>query len=86
MNLSDTEQQIKLGGGAKAIARQHEKNRLTARERIDKLLDKPEDGFDPHTYWLELGLWGAQGMYAEAEPFWRRAGRTHSARQVIFLH
>lgn len=29
-----------LGGGEKAIAKQHEKNKLTARERIDLLLDK----------------------------------------------
>jgi len=57
MNLSDQEAQIKLGGGAKAIARQHEKNRLTARERIDKLCD-------PGTF-FELGLWAAHGMYAE---------------------
>ncbi len=57
MNLSDQEAQIKLGGGAKAVARQHEKNRLTARERIDKLCD-------PGTF-FELGLWAAHGMYAE---------------------
>ena len=29
-----------LGGGEKAIAKQHEKNKLTARELIDLLLDK----------------------------------------------
>jgi acetyl-CoA carboxylase carboxyltransferase component len=57
MTLSDIEAQIKLGGGAKAIARQHEKNRLTARERVDKLCD-------PGTF-FELGLWAAHGMYAE---------------------
>lgn len=57
MTLSDQETQIKLGGGAKAIARQHEKNRLTARERIDNLCD-------PGTF-FELGLWAAHGMYAE---------------------
>ncbi|MCU0703663.1 MAG: acyl-CoA carboxylase subunit beta [Fimbriiglobus sp.] len=55
MNLSDQEAQIRLGGGAKAIARQHEKNRLTARERIDRLC----------TDFFELGLWAAHGMYAE---------------------
>jgi acetyl-CoA carboxylase carboxyltransferase component len=49
---------IKEGGGAKAIARQHEKNRLTARERIARLLD-------PHTECFELGLWAAWGMYQE---------------------
>jgi acetyl-CoA carboxylase carboxyltransferase component len=57
MNLSELEQQIRLGGGAKAVARQHEKGRLTARERIDKLCD-------PGTF-FELGLWAAWGMYAE---------------------
>ncbi len=57
MTLTEQEAQIKLGGGAKAVARQHEKNRLTARERIDKLCD-------PTTF-FELGLWAAHGMYAE---------------------
>jgi acetyl-CoA carboxylase carboxyltransferase component len=31
---------IKLGGGKKAIDKQHEKNKLTPRERIEFLLDK----------------------------------------------
>ncbi len=52
------ESQIRLGGGPAAIERQHEKGRLTARERIAKLLD-------PDTAWLELGLWAAFEMYAE---------------------
>jgi len=52
------ERQIRLGGGHKAIDRQHEKGRLTARERIDKLVDRPES-------FVELGLWSAFGMYAE---------------------
>jgi 3-methylcrotonyl-CoA carboxylase beta subunit len=56
--LPAEEARIRLGGGAKAIDRQHEKNRLTARERISKLLD-------PETHWFELGLWAAWGMYAE---------------------
>src|SRR5207245_5031764 len=46
------------GGGPKAIARQHEKGRLTARERIAQLLD-------PQTPFFELGLWAAWGMYQE---------------------
>lgn len=49
---------IRLGGGEKAIERQHEKNRLTARERIDRLID-------PGTGFQELGLWAAFGMYRE---------------------
>lgn len=50
--------EIKLGGGAKAINRQHSKHRLTARERIAKLVD-------PDTDFLELSLWAAWEMYPE---------------------
>jgi len=49
---------IHAGGGAKAIERQHAKGRLTARERIARLLD-------PHTEFFELNLWAAHEMYAE---------------------
>jgi acetyl-CoA carboxylase carboxyltransferase component len=49
---------IRLGGGAKAIDRQHEKERLTARERVARLLD-------PDASWFELGLWAGWGMYKE---------------------
>jgi 3-methylcrotonyl-CoA carboxylase beta subunit len=49
---------IRQGGGTKAIARQHEKNRLTARERIAQLID-------PGTPFFELGLWAAWGMYQD---------------------
>src|SRR5438552_5981860 len=49
---------IMEGGGGKAIARQHDKGRLTARERIARLLD-------PHAHLFELGLWAAWGMYQE---------------------
>jgi len=48
------------GGGAKAIARQHEKGRLTARERIALLAD-------PDTF-FELGLYAAHGMYETILP------------------
>jgi 3-methylcrotonyl-CoA carboxylase beta subunit len=49
---------LQQGGGLKAIARQHEKGRLTARERIAGLLD-------PHAPFFELGLWAAWNMYQE---------------------
>jgi len=52
------EDEIRLGGGAKAAAAQHAKRRLTVRERIALLLD--ED-----TELVELGLWAAHGMYVE---------------------
>ena len=52
------ERDIRLGGGVKAIDRQHAKNRLTARERIERLVDSPET-------FQEYALWAAHGMYAE---------------------
>ena len=52
------EEKLRLGGGQKAIERQHAKGRLTARERIERLLD-------PGTSLFELGLWAAWGMYRE---------------------
>jgi len=52
------EETIRKGGGAKAIEAQHNKGRLTARERLALLLDKDAQ-------WLELGLWAAHGMYTE---------------------
>ncbi|MCG3089006.1 acyl-CoA carboxylase subunit beta [Sporosarcina cyprini] len=38
--LYDKKREIELGGGDDRIAKQHEKGKLTARERIDLLLDK----------------------------------------------
>lgn len=49
---------IRQGGGPRAITRQHEKGRLTARERIERLID-------PGSELLELGLWAAWKMYQE---------------------
>ncbi|WP_394336120.1 acyl-CoA carboxylase subunit beta [Algoriphagus chordae] len=51
-------EQVKLGGGAKRIEKEHAKGKLTARERIDYLRDKDTD-------FLEVGAFGADGMYAE---------------------
>jgi acetyl-CoA carboxylase carboxyltransferase component len=39
MNLREREEKIKLGGGEDQIKRQHSAGKLTARERIEKLLD-----------------------------------------------
>ncbi|MDB5385899.1 MAG: accD5 [Planctomycetaceae bacterium] len=50
--------EIALGGGQTAIARQHEKQRLTARERIAELIDSG-------TQFFELGRWAAWGLYSE---------------------
>jgi acetyl-CoA carboxylase carboxyltransferase component len=49
---------IALGGGKKAIERQHEKNRLTPRERIARLID-------PESEFFEIGRFAAWGMYEE---------------------
>jgi acetyl-CoA carboxylase carboxyltransferase component len=46
------------GGGAKAIEAQHKKGRLTARERIARLLD-------PDTRFFELGVYAGFEMYQE---------------------
>ncbi|MEA5093597.1 MAG: carboxyl transferase domain-containing protein, partial [Sedimentibacter saalensis] len=40
MELRELNEKIKLGGGQKAIDKQHESGKLTARERILKLLDE----------------------------------------------
>ncbi len=56
--IKNDEEKIREGGGAKAIAGQHKKNRLTARERIARLID-------PGTPFFELGLYAAFEMYAE---------------------
>ena len=51
-------EKIKLGGGKKAIEKQREKNKLTARERIHHLVD------DVSTF-IELGLFAGFEMYEE---------------------
>src|SRR5215471_1020697 len=56
--LSEQEADIMLGGGRAAIERQHKKGRLTARERIEKLIDSG-------TAFFEIGLWAAWGMYGQ---------------------
>ena len=50
--------QIALGGGQKRIDREHQRGKLTARERVAKLLDDPSQ-------FLELGTFAAHGMYEE---------------------
>ena len=49
---------IKLGGGQKAIEKHKAKGKLTARERIARLIDDEKSFF-------ELGLFSAHGMYEE---------------------
>ncbi|WP_095511799.1 acyl-CoA carboxylase subunit beta [Rubrivirga marina] len=50
--------EIRRGGGTRAIQRQHDRGKLTARERIDALLDDPAD-------FREIGLFVGRGMYED---------------------
>jgi acetyl-CoA carboxylase carboxyltransferase component len=56
--VKNQEEQIRQGGGPKAIDSQHKKGRLTARERIAKLID-------PGAQFFELGIFAAHEMYEE---------------------
>ena len=49
---------IAVGGGKDAIAKHHKRGKMTARERIAKLID-------PNGYFLEIGLFAAFEMYDE---------------------
>jgi 3-methylcrotonyl-CoA carboxylase beta subunit len=56
--IKNEEEQIRQGGGAKAIEAQHKKGRLTARERIAKLID-------PGAQFFEMAGFAAYEMYEE---------------------
>ena len=59
--LSDLKQKlakVKLGGGEKRIEKLHNEGKMTARERIDYLLD-------PKSKSIEIGAFVGDGMYAE---------------------
>ena len=49
---------VKLGGGQKRIDKHHEKGKMTARERIDYLLDAKSKS-------IEIGAFAGEYMYAE---------------------
>ncbi|MGL5889541.1 MAG: carboxyl transferase domain-containing protein, partial [Bacteroidia bacterium] len=51
-------QKVALGGGKSRIEKQHEQGKLTARERIDYLLDKDSPR-------IEIGAFVGEDMYAE---------------------
>src|SRR5215469_14755442 len=56
--VRNEEEQIRQGGGPRGIESQHAKKRLTARERINLLIDRDSEFF-------ELGLYAAHEMYEE---------------------
>ena len=57
-NLKHHIASISLGGGKKAIEKHHKKGKLTARERINELIDKESD-------FIEFGSLAALNMYPE---------------------
>jgi 3-methylcrotonyl-CoA carboxylase beta subunit len=59
--LEQLESRLRLGGGPDKIDRQHQQGKLTARERIDLLLDKD-------TYTQEIGLLVAYDQYNGGAP------------------
>ena len=56
--LKAEEARLALGGGLKALEKQRAQGKMTARERVAALCD-------PGAPFLELGLWAAEGFYAE---------------------
>ena len=56
--LESKAKKTRLGGGEKKIEAQHQKGKLTARERIAYLTDKNSE-------FLEIGLFVGEGMYTE---------------------
>jgi 3-methylcrotonyl-CoA carboxylase beta subunit len=51
-------EQIYLGGGRKRIDKEHEKGKMTARERVATLID-------PNSETIEIGAFAGYGMYEE---------------------
>ena len=56
-NLRHKFAKVKLGGGEQRIQKLHSEGKMTARERIDYLLDKGNS--------IEIGGFVGEGMYAE---------------------
>jgi 3-methylcrotonyl-CoA carboxylase beta subunit len=59
--LEDLEDRLRAGGGAKKIEKQHNEGKLTARERVAKLID-------PGTMFMEIGLLIAHDRYDGQAP------------------
>lgn len=61
LKISEMERKLEkiyLGGGKKRIEKHHSKGKLTARERIEKLID-------PGTETIEIGAFAGDGMYEQ---------------------
>ncbi len=84
--LIQMEQTAVLGGGAERIAAQHGKNKLTARERIDLLLDpgsfheidafatRSENGFQPESVVTGWGTVDGRTVYVFSQDFTVQGG------------
>jgi 3-methylcrotonyl-CoA carboxylase beta subunit len=59
--LRERTEQVSRGGGEKAVERHRSRGKLTARERIDRLVD-------PDTAFLELNALAAWGLYDDEAP------------------
>ncbi len=59
--LLQLEDRLRQGGGRERIAKQHKAGKLTARERVDKLID-------PESFFLEFGLLVAWDRYEGKAP------------------
>jgi 3-methylcrotonyl-CoA carboxylase beta subunit len=78
--LQELRATLRMGGGEKRIQRQHEQGKLTARERIELLLD-------PDAPWVEVGLLVAHDLYdgqAPAAGVVTGVGRIHG-REVVMV-
>src|SRR5947208_650588 len=59
--LGELEERLRNGGGAEKIERQHQQGKLTARERVQELVD-------PGSRFFEIGLLVAHDLYDGAAP------------------
>ena len=59
--LATLRARLRLGGGEERIQRQHDQGKLTARERVELLVD-------PHSTWVEIGLLVAHDQYEGEAP------------------
>ncbi|MGH7700760.1 MAG: carboxyl transferase domain-containing protein, partial [Gemmatimonadales bacterium] len=77
--LRELQARLEHGGGAERIRRQHEQGKLTARERVARLLD-------PDGPWFEIGLLVAYDQYdgqAPAAGVVTGVGRVHGRPLVV---
>ncbi len=77
--LTELRDRLRLGGGSKRIQRQHDQGKLTARERIERLLDPGEPT-------VEVGLLVAHDRYggqAPAAGVVTTVGRIHGREVVV---